>query len=75
MVSQTVLALRATLAAPPLQQVRERLGIRLGAVLRGLFAQWIDGPPAVYGDADASVVFMIRDELASEAYLLRRYRA
>ena len=72
MVSETVLALRATLAAPPLAQLREGLAVRLGAMLRALLAHWTHGPPAVYGDADSSVVFSIRDELEHQDSLLRR---
>ena len=72
MVSQTVLALRATLAAAPLGAIREELTVRLGAALSAALARWADGPSAVYGDADASVVFMIRDDLGYEDILLRR---
>ena len=72
MVSQKVLALRATLAAAPLEELREGLAVRLGAMLRAVLAPWTDGPSAVYGDADASVLFMIRDELECEEILMRR---
>jgi hypothetical protein len=72
MVSQTILALRATLAAGPLDALRDGLAVRLRAMLDTPFAPRSGGPSAVYGDADASVLFMIRGELEHEDILLRR---
>jgi hypothetical protein len=72
MVSQKVPALRANVAAPPLLALREGLALRLRAMLRAVLAQWTNGPSAVYGDADSSVVFDIRHELQHQASLLRR---
>ncbi|HZR99964.1 MAG TPA: hypothetical protein VFE37_14725 [Chloroflexota bacterium] len=72
MVSQTLLALRATLAAAPLDQLAPALAVRLGAMLGAALARWADGPSAVYGDADSSVVFTIREELERQDILLRQ---
>jgi hypothetical protein len=67
-----ILALYTTLTAAPLARLWQELAVRRDAMLRAVLAHWTNGPPAVYGDADSSVVFSIRDELEHQDTLLRR---